>query len=245
MENEELIRREVEAKRAALTEKLETLEEEVVGTVKEATAAVSDTVESIKDSVQETVSTVKDTVQETVSTVKDTVQDTVSTVKETVHDSVESVKDWFDVSAHVDNHPWLMVGGSVALGYYLGNLLKPPPVASAQESPRPTHSGNGHHREKRQGGSQGSAKKAFNLGSELSKLKALALGALLGTVRDMVVPKAPDSMKQPLKEIFDSVTEKIGGEAIARSEKQTDKEEKPQEEKRPEVQQYHKRFAQP
>ena len=75
MENEDLIRKKMEETRTSLTEKLETLEEQVAGTVQGATAAVSDTVETVKDSVEETVSTVKDTVQETVGTVKDTVQE--------------------------------------------------------------------------------------------------------------------------------------------------------------------------
>jgi len=231
MENEDMIRREVESKRAALTEKLESLEKEVVGTVKEATAAVSDTVEVIKDSVQETV-----------ATVKDTVQDTVSSVKETVTESVETVKDWFDLKGHVKHHPWFMMGGSVALGYFLGNMLKSSPAAEAiaDESPRSSHSGNGHHREKRHGGS---AKKAFDLGPELSKLKGLALGALLGTARDMILPVVPEGVKKPLKDVLDNITQKLGGEPVAPSGKQADRDQS--EEERKPVPTYLKRFAQP
>src|SRR5262249_25091040 len=92
----------MEETRSALTEKLQTLENQVVETVSEANTAVVQTVE----------------------TVKEAVHDTVETVKGTVEDTVESVKSAFDISQHVDRHPWLMMGGAVALGYLGGCVLE-------------------------------------------------------------------------------------------------------------------------
>src|SRR5262249_33716854 len=86
---------------ASLAEKLETLEQQVVGTVQNATSAVSDSVECVKDAVQET----------------------VDRAKTSVYDTVEAVKDTFDVTRQVREHPWLMMGGSVALGFASGYLL--------------------------------------------------------------------------------------------------------------------------
>src|SRR5262245_55877302 len=97
-EQPKVIRHQMEETRASLTEKLETLEHQVVGTVQGATSAVTETVENVKEAVAETVETVKGTVRETVETVKET----------------------FDLSRQVDRHPWLMVGGSVALGFLCG-----------------------------------------------------------------------------------------------------------------------------
>src|SRR5262249_38838293 len=57
----EVIRQQMEETRAALSEKLETLEQQVVGTVKDARAAVTDTVETVKGAVHDTVETVKET----------------------------------------------------------------------------------------------------------------------------------------------------------------------------------------
>jgi phosphate uptake regulator len=57
----EVIRLQMEETRASLSEKLETLEQQVVGTVQDARAAVTDTVETVKEAVHETVETVKDT----------------------------------------------------------------------------------------------------------------------------------------------------------------------------------------
>src|SRR5205085_2240541 len=73
----------------------------------------------------ETVDTVKETIQETVSTVSGTVHNTVEAVKDTVADTAESVKSFFDIPHQVDRHPWLMMGGSVLLGYLGGRLLLP------------------------------------------------------------------------------------------------------------------------
>jgi hypothetical protein len=58
--NPDEIREDIEGTRSALTEKLETLEQEVKGTVYEAKAAVTDTIEDVKETVKETVETVKE-----------------------------------------------------------------------------------------------------------------------------------------------------------------------------------------
>src|SRR5438552_13806212 len=90
-EPEEVIKHQMLETRASLAEKLETLEQQVVGTVHNATSAVTDTVASVKGAVQ---------------------------------DTVEAVKDTFDLPRQVREHPWIMLGGSIALGYTGGCLLK-------------------------------------------------------------------------------------------------------------------------
>jgi len=103
--------------RKDLTDKLEKLEEKVTQTV----SSVADLVEKVP----ETVESVKETIQETVSTVTGSVHDTVEAVKGGVESTVESVKSFFDIPHQVDRHPWLMLGGSVLLGYLGGRLLTP------------------------------------------------------------------------------------------------------------------------
>src|SRR5262245_2642415 len=112
MENEtdpEVIRKKMLEKRTALTEKLEALEQGVLGVA----SSVTNTVESVKEGVEETV-----------EAVKDTVQDTVGAVKETVEETVETAKGLFDVPGHVERHPWAMLAGSVGVGALLGFLLR-------------------------------------------------------------------------------------------------------------------------
>jgi ElaB/YqjD/DUF883 family membrane-anchored ribosome-binding protein len=220
MANEEVIRHQMEDTRTALTEKLETLETQVVDTVQGATAAVT-----------ETVATIKDTVEETVGAVKDTVQDTVAAVKDTVQGGVDTVKDWMDVRAHVDHHPWLMVGGATALGFCLGSMLgkqssmtaamsqaAEPARGEAPRSPsaRLHHHTNGGHK-RRQEASSTISSWLSDLAPEINKLKGLALGTLLGAAREMIVQAVPQHMGEQLKEIVDNVTTKIGGEPIPSS----------------------------
>ena len=86
MDNElEVIRHQMEEKRASLAEKLDALESQVLETVHEATSEVSHIVQEVKS----TVDSVTEGVQETVVTVKETltegVQETVETVKQTLN----------------------------------------------------------------------------------------------------------------------------------------------------------------
>jgi len=200
---EEQIQQQMAETRASLTEKLETLEQKVVGTVEEATTAVSETVDVIKDSVQ----------------------GTVTAVNETVKESVETVKDWFDVSAHVQEHPWLMVGGSVAVGYCMGAILSKAPQGHAPSAISNYPVGmqslsNSGTREERpsMAGTQTPIKSALSAWApEIDKLKGLALGVLFGTARELITSSVPEHVGKHLKEIFDSVTRKAGGEPMSSS----------------------------
>jgi ElaB/YqjD/DUF883 family membrane-anchored ribosome-binding protein len=225
MENEELdrlrqedaIRHQMEDTRNSLTEKLETLEQKLVDTVQETTSAVTDTVTNVRDSVESTV-----------ASVKDSVQDTMTTVKDTMHDGVESVRDFMDVPAQTRRHPWMMLGGSLFVGYVLGNMLTekgysqprrltPPPTARSLYSSSGSNGGsNGGTREKSTvTGTMANWLSAFE--PEINKLKGLAVGAALGTVREMISSNVPPALGQHLKEIIDDVTKKMGGEPIPSS----------------------------
>jgi hypothetical protein len=61
----------------------------------------------------------KDTVHETVEKVKATVEH----AKDTMHETVEKVKATFDLRQQVNEHPWAMVGGAVAVGFLVGRRI--------------------------------------------------------------------------------------------------------------------------
>ena len=103
----EVIRQQMDEIRSQLSDKLESLEHQV-----------SDTVQSTGTAVNATVSAV---------------QDTVETVTEAVRDAVHSVSNAFDIRRQVDRHPWLVLGGSVALGYLAFRFL----AGSARKSNQP------------------------------------------------------------------------------------------------------------
>jgi hypothetical protein len=50
--------------------------------------------------------------------------------------------------------------------------------------------------------------------SEINKLKGLALGTMLGALRDVVASSAPPHIGPQLAEIIDSATVKLGGQPI-------------------------------
>jgi len=193
MENEtELIRQQMLETRTALSEKLEALQEQVLSTV------------------EGTAQTVTDTVQ----TVQEAVQDTVGTVSETVQGTVETVKDTFDLSQHVQKHPWLMVGGAVALGYLGGRLMENgtlPRFLAGGVTP---------------GTTPGTGSNGFTAvppptppgpdwfetaaGPVLKQVQELALGALVGVAADMIRQHAPENLKGPLDELAQNVASALG-----------------------------------
>jgi uncharacterized protein YjbJ (UPF0337 family) len=228
----EVILEQMEGTRASLAQKLETLENQVVGTIQEATSTVSETVQQVKDAVTDTVETVKGTVEGTVETVKDTVQGTVETVKET-----------FDLRRQVENHPWLMFGGSLATGFVAGQMMQPylPQGSrgrSAWQSDRwmaspssyaemgPATPGRAYDMveeaaQERVAQPEPPQEKrglldnlTSMLAPELAKLKGLALGVGLGIARDLLTQAAPPELGSQLGDMVNDFTARIGGQVI-------------------------------
>lgn len=202
----EAIRQQMSETRAALSEKLETLEHQVVDTVHGATAAVNDTVANVKDAVD----------------------CTVQSVKESFRESVQCVKDALDIPEQVQRHPWLMLGGAVACGYLGGRLLLSdhdsadssrngtaqdastatyPWMAPAHPQPPAPEPKPARH--------SWLTSLASSLEPELSELKGLAIGSVFALVRDLVKESAPRNMAPSLGEIADKITLKLGGTPIA------------------------------
>jgi ElaB/YqjD/DUF883 family membrane-anchored ribosome-binding protein len=212
----EVIRSQIEETRSSLTEKLETLEQEVKETVVEAKTAVTETVE----------------------TVKETVENTVEAVKDTVHGTVETVKHTFDLRCHVERHPWGMMGGSLLAGFVVGSLVRPPRFGGMgppmrgrdrasflrsssaaetdgfREPSRPAESVS--RPEAAPKASERSLLSSLNdtFGKEINTLKSMAIGAALGLLRDAVTPSLPPTLMPRVREVFDSITTKLGGEPI-------------------------------
>jgi ElaB/YqjD/DUF883 family membrane-anchored ribosome-binding protein len=186
----DVIRQQIEETRSSLTEKLETLEAEVKGTVQSA---------------RETVESAKEAVENTLSTAKETVQDTITSVKETVSNATETVKRTFDIPYQVDRHPWAMLGLSAVAGVVCGALLggrlstgrriarrlsdlSGEPALRPEATPngawsRPTHE---------EPGRPGFLDKlAGQLGDEVEKAKDLAVKTLVGVVDNAIQRSIP------------------------------------------------------
>ena len=214
-EPEDVIKQQMSETCASLAEKLETLEQQVVGTVQHATTAVTDTVESVKEAVQQT----------------------VETAKASVRDTVEAVKETFDISEQVRKRPWIMMAGSVGVGYAAGYFLQrfesPGSKAYPGYAPGLSTLGAQPHVERDGGMSRRSSEETFSaratsastaqrlfgdlgekLHTELDKLKGLALGTMFGVVRELITNSAPPQLSSELAEIIDSATVKLGGQPI-------------------------------
>jgi len=227
----EVTKRQMEETRASLAAKLDTLESKVTETVQGATDAVN----TVKSTVESTVETVKESVEDTVSGIRDTVQGTVSGFKESVQDTVQSVKSAFDLEAHYQQHPWLMIGGSVALGFVGGMILHPAPSApAASELPRTTGfggslntgnttssptAGNGHgHRSKKHDSQRSASKESgwihslmAQVSPEIDMLKNMAVSSLLNMAEEWITPNIPPAIKPQFKEMMGDITTKLTG----------------------------------
>ena len=227
----EVIRQQMKTTRSDLTQKIEALENQVVGTVQSTTQAVTDTVASVKEAVQKTVSSVKDTVSGTVSAVKDTVGETV-----------ESVKEALDLRGYVRKYPWASFGTAVAAGYVGGLLLGGGRRAEGDRitemrsrgEPAVSYGRGGYDRfarasrrdleeEARSSSFTASpahatptwmSQLASKFEPELNKLKGLALGTVFGLVRNWVAESSPPEVGSRISQVIDDFTRKLGGEPV-------------------------------
>jgi ElaB/YqjD/DUF883 family membrane-anchored ribosome-binding protein len=194
----DLIKQQMSQTRAALTEKLQTLENKVI-------AAIASTTDMVARTVQDVGTTVRETSQNFRSTMRDT---------------VSSVRDAFDVSRQIHQHPWLMLGGSVLAGYVCGVVLDnlehgrlPSLPAAEQLFP--------HSSEVRQRMTAGqpSARRipgflkalADTFAPELDKLKSAAVRMAMTALRDKIGDSVPPHLRSDFTEMMDRITAKLDG----------------------------------
>jgi len=211
--------------RSALTEKLEKLEHQVTETVHGASAAVTETIGNVKDAVQETVQTVKDSVQDTVATVKDTL-DIKRQVDEHPWTMVAGATALGFLGGYLLNR--LTQSSRSRHGFYPPSMAHVP-VSSYQPPSmgRGPLEGNGHGTNGASGASAtstgpaaatepssilGFISKTFE--PEIKELKGLAVGTMLGVVRDLVTDAVPPAMEDKVEEIIDGVTTRLGGQPV-------------------------------
>jgi ElaB/YqjD/DUF883 family membrane-anchored ribosome-binding protein len=217
----EVIRDEMEETRANLATKLEALETQVRETVSGASEAVSSTVEGVKD--------------------------VVSNVTETV----ESVTETLNISKQVEEHPWVAVGIALGVGFLASQLFggssrepapqsrhepapapppqpqaQPPlhlqPVSQPQPQPQPAA-----HSESSSGGVLSSLEAMMPdmnsvLSTAVTGLSSLAVGTLMGVVREVAVNGLPPEWKGELTNMIDKVTTQLGGKTLKAEPRQDD-----------------------
>jgi len=202
----------MEETRASLADKLEALESQVRDTVQTATDAVSSTVGGVKEAVS--------SVTETVETVSEKVTETFDDVKDKVTETVHSVAEALDVGRYVENNPWTAVGVSVAVGFAAGALL--PSVGqlahgapSGSTTPTPP---SGAYGAGAATGPSWTSELTSSLGqvwhSASGTLQGLAVGTVLGVVRELLARNVPDEWQGELTRMVDNVTNQLGGKPM-------------------------------
>jgi len=212
-----VIRQDIDETRESLAKKVETLEEQV----------------------KDTITNVKDTVEDTIESVKERVQDTVQGVTASVEDTVSAVKQTFDLSHQVERHPWAMAGCSLAAGLATGYLLtgrREPrydysygsrggyeparsdmqagysPRAASSYAAAPAPAAPAAPAEPQGPGLLTRLLTPFE--SEIDKVKEVAIGALLGMLRDTIKRSLPPNLAANVDDIMNSATRKAGGKPV-------------------------------
>jgi hypothetical protein len=180
---------------------------------------IRENMERTRESLTEKLETLESKVMGSVTQATTAVNETVNNVKETMHEGVESIKDAVDIPAHVERHPWLMLGGAVLTGYALSTILlqEKKPYATRKFTLTPEKTPPDPPPAPLSGASREETSSSLfsALEPEIKQLRGLALGVTFGTVRELVAKEAPPHLADQLRAIVDSVTMKMGGAPLA------------------------------
>ena len=140
-------------------------------------------------------------------------QETVEVSIQSAKDTVASVKRTFDIKHQVEQHPWTMVGGCLLAGLALGALIPARRHPSFRNQYGPA--ANGYFAPAatmppmQAGPNQPSILDPFQ--QEIDKVKGMAIGFVMGLVRDSIKESVPQMAAQ-IDDLMNGITTKIGGE---------------------------------
>lgn len=211
----EVIRDEMEETRASLATKLEALESQVHETVASTSETVTSTVEGVKDVVEN-------------------VTDTVGTVTETLN-----------ISKHIEEHPWAAMGIALGVGFMAGQMLggsgssrpehQPRSDPHPQPPPPPQPQPQAQKKETPSSEDQQGILPSFDsllpgmdqaLNTALAGANGLAIGTVMGVVREVVANGLPPEWKTELTRVVDSMTSQLGGKPLKAEPRTEDNEDK-------------------
>ena len=206
---------EIDKTRSDLTEKLQTLEDQVKDTVLNATGKVEQTIEQVTS-----------TVQETVEQVKSTVSDTVESARSTVNETVGAVRQTFDLEYQMEVRPWTLMAGSVCVGLLAGALVgRQTRGRSLGEFASSTYRGLSGSLASAGSAAQDYAQQAreqapsllnqlyHQFEPELEQVKEMAIGYAGAMLRDMIKQAVP-ALRDQVDEFMNKATTKFGGQPV-------------------------------
>jgi ElaB/YqjD/DUF883 family membrane-anchored ribosome-binding protein len=195
---------EIDKTRSDLTDKLQTLEDQVKDTIHSATEKVGDTIEQVTS----------------------TVQETVESAKSTVNDTVGAVRQTFDLEYQMEVRPWTMLAGSVCVGLLAGALVgRQSRGRSLGELASSGYRGMSESLASAGSAAQDYAQRAREQGPsllsqvyhqfepELAQVKEMAIGYAAGMLRDMIKQAVP-ALREQIDEVMNKATTKFGGQPV-------------------------------
>jgi len=200
----DVIRQHIDETRSSLTEKLETLEDQVRGTVEGAKATVEDTIESVKSTVQDTVDSVKRTF------------DLNYQVEQHPWPMVGgSLLAGFVLGSLLGGRgsqraSWGSTGYASSFG-----SSGPAPKQESSRSYQPS-SNYSTPPASQPAVAQPSLFDKFisQFDDEIRQVKGMAVGAALGVLRDLAKQAVPPALAPQVEQIMDSATTKLGGKPV-------------------------------
>jgi len=144
----------------------------------------------------------------------------MSAVTEKFQETVQSVSDSFNLRLQMERHPWIVLGGAVAVGYFVGSSFgRGPQVASAtmppasgpEPAPQPSSvTSSGHSIAGEPRGAEGSGL----VSGAISHLRDIGVSYLMGLVRDLARQGLPEVLGQRIGDEVDALTTKMGMEPV-------------------------------
>lgn len=189
-----------------MTDQTEKIEQRIDNT-KESLAGKLDALET---RVSDAVLTTTETVSETVGAVKETFE----TVKEKVQDAGE----FFNLKRQAERNPWAVFGCSVAAGclasYLLSNGAKSRREGKVDERPPESVRRTPAVSRAEKPVEESEAKHGW-LREQMGSLSGLAVGALMGAVRDLAARNLPEGLGQSISKEVDRFTTELGSKPVA------------------------------
>jgi len=190
-------------------DELDRLRADIAGT----RCALSNKLESVEQELRDNVRRTTDSVVDTLHAVQDTFTGTIDEVRDRFTGTVNTIKSELDVRRHVQEHPWIMVTGSALAGFAAARLLPPARQATVQYSPREPRPAMSIREELPRG--PGVLERLIQrFEPELRRVQGLAIGSAMDIVRSWVRESAPPNLAGELDEIVKSATEKLGGRPV-------------------------------
>ena len=166
-------------------------------------------IDSTRSAMADKLEALEDRMINTVQIAQDTVKDSIQSAK----DTVASVKQTFDLKHQVEQRPWTMVGGCFLAGLVLGHLMPGGRPPSSKSSSTPVVNGNY--------GTAGPAPQLLAappsppgilepFREEIDKVKGIAIGYVMGLVRDSIKESAPH-LAPKIDDLMDGITTKLVG----------------------------------